>query len=104
MNMAKTELAALGRQCLDRRIADLEQMTPRATAWKAERNAKSVRANGRFTSTHSRIELRTLCAVSGPWRTTDAPRMHDANGRRCNGYEFRGTFYKYDCAQPEDAS
>ena len=60
LNMAEIELAALGRQCLDRRIADLEQLQHQAGAWETERNAKSVKANWRFTTANARIKLRRL--------------------------------------------
>lgn len=60
LNMAEIELAALGRQCLDRRIADLGQLQREAGAWERGRNAKSVRVNWRFTTTNARIKLRRL--------------------------------------------
>ena len=66
LNMAEIELAALGRQCLDRRIADLGQLQREAGAWETERNAKSAKANWRFTTANARIKLRRLYPVIDP--------------------------------------
>ena len=38
LNVAEVELSALGRQCLDRRIADRAGLAAEVTAWAAERN------------------------------------------------------------------
>ncbi|MEO5618326.1 MAG: transposase, partial [Candidatus Eisenbacteria bacterium] len=66
LNMAEIELAALGRLCLDRRIADLGQLRREAGAWNTERNAKSVKVNWRFTTANARIKLRRLYPLIDP--------------------------------------
>jgi len=60
LNMAEIELAALSRQCLDRRLDDPGQLRREAGAWEAERNARSVKVAWRFTTPNARIKLRRL--------------------------------------------
>ena len=60
LNMAEIELAALGRQCLDRRIADLSQMQRETRAWEVDRNTKGAKVEWRFTTANARIKLRRL--------------------------------------------
>lgn len=42
LNVAEIELSALGRQCLDRRIADRDALAAEVAAWVAARNAEAV--------------------------------------------------------------
>ncbi len=60
LNMAEIELAALGRQCLDRRIADLAQLQHEVRAWEIDRNHQGAKVEWRFTTTNARIKLRKL--------------------------------------------
>jgi DDE superfamily endonuclease len=57
LNMAETELSALARQCLDRRIGDIETLKTAATIWTEKRNKarKTVRWN--FTKAEARKKL-----------------------------------------------
>ena len=43
LNMAEIELGVLGRQCLDRRIPDMNELTAEVAAWVKDRNEKQVR-------------------------------------------------------------
>ena len=63
LNMAEIELAALGRQCLDRRIADLAQLQHEVRAWEIDRNNQGAKVEWRFTTTNARIKLRKLCPL-----------------------------------------
>ena len=60
LNMAEIELAVLTRQCLDRRIGDIQPLRRQASAWVTERNTKKVRARWQFTTPDARIKLRRL--------------------------------------------
>jgi hypothetical protein len=57
LNMAEIEFSALVRQCLDRRIATIEQLTEEAAAWVAERNAQAVTIHWSFTAHTARHKL-----------------------------------------------
>ena len=60
LNMAESELSILSRQCLDRRLPDLEQLRREVTAWKDERNQAETRMFWRFTTEDARIRLARL--------------------------------------------
>ncbi len=60
LNMAELELSVLQRQCLKRRIADVETLTKEVLAWAAERNAARTTIDWHFTSADARIKLRKL--------------------------------------------
>lgn len=60
LNMAEIELSVLSRQCLDRRIPDLETLTREVAAWEQARNADSRTVNWRFTTPDARIKLKRL--------------------------------------------
>jgi hypothetical protein len=64
LNMAEIELSVLARQCLNRRIADAEELRQEITAWEDERNARRVGVNWRFTTADARIKLRKLYPVT----------------------------------------
>jgi len=63
LNMAEIELSVLARQCLDRRIPDRETLIQEVAAWEAERNARQVIADWRFTTADARIKLKRLYPV-----------------------------------------
>lgn len=60
LNMAEIELSALGRQCLNRRIADQATLVAEVKAWQDERNASVVKVHWRFTTADARIKLAHL--------------------------------------------
>jgi len=60
LNMAETELAVLQKQCLDRRIPDLETLRQEVAAWNADRNENATSIRWRFTTTDARIKLAKL--------------------------------------------
>lgn len=49
LNMAEIEIAALGRQCLNRRIPDRETIASEVAAWQKRRNAAHRRIHWTFT-------------------------------------------------------
>lgn len=60
LNIAEIELSALTRQCLDRRIADLEVLNTELAAWQAVTNADQRQVNWHFTTNDARTRLRHL--------------------------------------------
>ena len=60
LNMVESELAVISRQCLDRRIPDIELLRREIEAWKAERNVQKVKVNWQFKTTDARIKLKRL--------------------------------------------
>jgi hypothetical protein len=54
LNMAEIELAALSKQCLDRRIPDTETLEREAKAWTEERNLKEITVKWQFTNDKAR--------------------------------------------------
>ena len=60
LNMAEIELAALGKQCLGRRMGSAEELARQVAAWEQERNERQVGANWQFTTAKARIKLRRL--------------------------------------------
>jgi transposase len=60
LNMAEIELSALVRQCLDRRLPDIETLTEEVQAWQQERNDQVVKVLWQFTTTDARTKLKHL--------------------------------------------
>jgi hypothetical protein len=63
LNMAEIELSVLGRQCLDRRIADKATLVSEVAEWEMVRNAAGSRIDWRFTTAAARIKLKRLYPV-----------------------------------------
>jgi DDE superfamily endonuclease len=60
LNIAEIELAALTRQCLNRRIEDLDVLNHELTAWQDTVNADQRQVHWHFTTSDARIKLRHL--------------------------------------------
>jgi hypothetical protein len=60
LNIAEIELSVLSRQCLDRRIADVETLKQEVHAHQERRDALGTKVNWRFTTTDARIKLKRL--------------------------------------------
>lgn len=60
LNIAEIELSALTRQCLDRRIDDLDVLNTELTAWQSATNADQRQVDWQFTTEDARIKLRHL--------------------------------------------
>ena len=60
LTMAETALSVLGRQCLDRRIADQGLLRREVAVWEDKRNRAQVRVDWQFTTHDARIKLRHL--------------------------------------------
>lgn len=60
LNIAEIELSALTRQCLDRRIDNLDVLNTELAAWQTATNADQRQVDWQFTTEHARIKLRHL--------------------------------------------
>lgn len=60
LNIAEIELSALTRQCLDRRISDLDLLNHELAAWQADTNTDQRQVDWHFTTDDARIRLRHL--------------------------------------------
>jgi DDE superfamily endonuclease len=57
LNMAEIEFAALSKQCLDRRIPDLDQLRREVLAWTAQRNQQGKTVTWKFSQDQARQKL-----------------------------------------------
>jgi hypothetical protein len=60
LDMAEIELGILARQCLSRRIDNMEQLKDEVAAWQVIRNTAEAKVNWRFTTEDARIKLKRL--------------------------------------------
>jgi len=60
LNIAEIELSALTRQCLDRRISDLDVLNTELAAWQHATNADQRQVDWQFTTDDARTKLRHL--------------------------------------------
>jgi hypothetical protein len=57
LNMAEVELSALSKQCLDRRIGNIEKLADEVDAWERERNAIGATVRWKFNKNDARVKL-----------------------------------------------
>lgn len=60
LNIAEIELSALTRQCLDRRLEDLDALNTELHAWQHATNIAQRQVDWQFTTDDARIKLRHL--------------------------------------------
>jgi hypothetical protein len=60
LNIAEIELSVLGRQCLARRIDDLDRLNVELAAWQSSRNENEGTVKWQFTTDDARVHLRGL--------------------------------------------
>jgi hypothetical protein len=58
LNMVEIEISALSRQCLNRRIGDIELLAREVSAWERERNKNKVTVHWEFSKEKAREKLR----------------------------------------------
>ena len=63
LNIAEGELRVLVRQCLARRLANVETLTREVAAWEQQRNQAQGTIDWRFTTADARIKLKRLYPV-----------------------------------------
>jgi DDE superfamily endonuclease len=60
LNMVEIEISVLVRQCLKRRLPDMERLEREAKVWCTERNRAGASVDWRFKTEDARIKLRSL--------------------------------------------
>ncbi len=60
LNITECELSVLSRQCLSRRIADIETLRDEVRAWERERNRHPHRVDWQFRTADARVKLKNL--------------------------------------------
>lgn len=60
LNIAEIELSVMAKQCIKRRIPDVEILKTEIESWKNERNNEKAGINWRFTAKDARIKLKRL--------------------------------------------
>ena len=60
LNIAEIELSALTKQCINRRIPDIDTLKTETTAWYRERNRNQKGVDWQFTTADARIKLKRL--------------------------------------------
>ena len=60
LNIAEIELNAMTRQCLDRRIADIQNLSEKLSAWESKRNLNGKTVDWHFIAQDARTKLRSL--------------------------------------------
>lgn len=60
LNMAEIELNVMTRQCLARRIDNLEKLRSELSTWEKERNTNTAKINWHFTNNQARVKLISL--------------------------------------------
>jgi hypothetical protein len=66
LNMAETELSIVSRQCLRRRLAEMDTLATEVAAWEATRNRAKGKVRWHFTTANARIKLHRLYPVIEP--------------------------------------
>lgn len=60
LNIAEIELSAFTRQCLNRRIGDLETARRETKHWETDRNTRQKEVDWQFTTANARVKLKRL--------------------------------------------
>lgn len=60
LNMVEIELSVLVRQCLNRRLPDVETLEREVRAWQRERNWSGASVDWRFSTEEAHLKLRSL--------------------------------------------
>ena len=60
LNIAEIELSVFTRQCLDRRIPEIETLEAEAKKWEQGRNSNQKSVDWQFTTEDARIRLKRL--------------------------------------------
>ena len=60
LNIAEIELSVFSRQCLSRRIPDIQTLRSETEAWQKHRNQNAGRVDWQFTTDDARIKLKRL--------------------------------------------
>ena len=61
--MAEIELSHLFRQCLNRRLADIDEVKKEVAYWMDDRNKNAYVTNWQFTTDDARVKLKRLYPI-----------------------------------------
>jgi hypothetical protein len=64
LNMVEIELSILSKQCLDRRIGDMNTLDSEMTAWTKQRNDQRATVKWRFTKNDARVKLQKFYNIN----------------------------------------
>ena len=64
LNMVEIELSILSKQCLDRRIGDMNTLDSEMTAWTKQRNDQRATVQWRFTKNDARVKLQKFYDIN----------------------------------------
>ena len=71
LDMAEIELGILGRQCLARRMDNVDTLRREVRTWTTDRNAAGTKVNWQFTTADARIKLKRLYpSTEEQWSTS----------------------------------
>jgi hypothetical protein len=60
LNQVEIEISVLSRQCLERRIPDIETLRQEIQAWEKERNQQKAKIDWRFAASDARVKFQRL--------------------------------------------
>lgn len=60
LNQVEIEISVLSRQCLERRLSDLETLHQEIPAWEKQRNQQKAKIDWRFAASDARIKFQRL--------------------------------------------
>lgn len=60
LNQVEIEISVLSRQCLDRRLRDIETLRQEIKGWEQERNHRKVKIDWRFVASDARLKFQRL--------------------------------------------
>jgi len=63
LNIAEISISILAKQCINRRIKDIDTLNAEIASWKTEYNSNSKGVNWQFTTEDARVRLRRLYPV-----------------------------------------
>lgn len=72
LNMVEIEIGVLRSQCLDRRIANRQQLVSEIAAWERQRNASRARIKWMFTTAKARAKMGRAYPLAGGPQTPSA--------------------------------
>lgn len=64
LNMIEIEISILSKQCLDRRIGDVQTLEREVLAWVKKRNTQRATVQWRFTKNDARVKLQKLYTIN----------------------------------------
>jgi hypothetical protein len=66
LNQVEIEISVLSRQCLERRIPDVETLRQKIAAWSQQRNQQKAKVEWRFAAQDARVKLQRLYPSVNP--------------------------------------